>query len=256
MDNLSSYLEKLKLLSNLPTKTNNKFVFQLVLKLCDDITLQQSVLTKLKYFTSFTKRYLSGVHLKPKYFDDIIKIYHEFIANNLCKYTKENNDEDILKGFIVDFHFSSAIKEWEPSEILASDIKLNSDGSVENIGEAGGLYNYEDIIMKSIVGENTIEQYGIDGFLALLIAFVDEKYLIRIRTVEPLFALCSKSLGEKFNNMCDIKIHSIEIKTNYDSHKLILALQPKKKIQDWINLIQSIINISGRFFIKKYIKFC
>ena len=252
MECFASYLEKLKLFNSLfnqtlscdnahPTKTSDKFIFQLVLELCDDISLQQSVLAKLKYFTSFTKCYLSGVQLKPKYFDNIIKTYRAFIVNNLCKYFKENS-EVISEGFIVDFYFRNAIKEWEPSDISASNIKL-SLGVVENISEAGSLYNYEDIFMKSIVGANTVEKYGIDGFLALLIIFIDEKYLLETKKIEPLYILCSKLLAEKFNKMYSTRIYDVNIKNNYDSHRLVLELQLKKKIKDWIDLIQSIINL-------------
>ncbi|XWV24742.1 putative ORFan [Tupanvirus deep ocean] len=254
MENLSYYLDKLKYISSLFDKiitfdnnnyiiTGNKFVFQLVLDMCNDKVLQEKVLSKLKEYTSYTTMYLSGVQLKPNYFDDIVQIYHKFIIDFLSN--SKTIEETLTTGFIINFTLHNDEKCWEPSEIWCNEIMFEPDGTKYHVDdEAGSLYHYDAIFMESIVGDKTIQKYGIDGFLALLIIFLKEDELLFKNNVESLLSLCQKNLAIKFNEMCakttdfsyDEFIECYEI--DYD--KLHKELKPKDSIRRWINFFDSI----------------
>lgn len=267
MENNSFYPKKLIFFNNLfnrslPCKhggkieTSEKFVFQLVLEMCKDTSLQQKVLTKLEYYTSFTQAYLSGVQFKPKNFNSIIKTYEMFVTERLNKYSEEDSNEAILEGFIVNFSFSDDAESWEPSDIWASKVKLTSTGDVKKIGFAGAvkefgfarsLYNYDDIIMNSIVGAETVKEHGIDGFLALLIIFIHEDLMLETKEIEPLGVLCLKELVkvDKFNKMCGRKFCDIWLNRCHESflNDLVLELEPKKKIGKWIEIFTEISHV-------------
>lgn len=256
MNNLHVYLEKLKLISGLfnctllcsngkQIKVGNKFVFELVLEMCNNPVQQQRVLAKLNCYTSYTKEYLSGVQFKPKYFDSILKTYYRFIIGQLQKYSKTHSKQ-ILEGFVIDFTFNDGQEEWLPSEIWACDIKISPEGKIEDVGIPGSLYGYDTIFMESIVGASTIEKYDMDGFLALLIIFINEDLVMKNGSLpekKPNYLSQLEILAKKFNTMCS-KTHNIKDFRNgegeLDLPKLVSELQPKKKIKEWMNFLISV----------------
>ncbi|XWV25985.1 tryptophan synthase beta chain 1-like isoform X1 [Tupanvirus soda lake] len=256
MENLNHYLEKLKYVSYFFDKTlvstdeksvkiGNKFIFQLVLEMCNNTILQKQVLSKIKEYTRHITMYLSGVQLKSKYFDDIVRIYHNYIIDSLVD--SKNDEQPITTGFIINFTFHNDKFSWEPSEIWANEIVMETDGTLIELDEAGTLYHSDSILLKSIVGYETIQKYGIDGFLALLIIFLKEDDLSGKNNVESLLTICQKNLATKFNEMCTDTKHIIydDLVANrdIDYNDLIRKIKPKESIRKWIIFLESIFHL-------------
>ncbi|XWV25986.1 putative orfan [Tupanvirus soda lake] len=255
MEKINNYLGKLEYLSALfdkclpcnnddPVKTSNKFVFQLVLEMCNDKYLQKKVLTKLQEYTNYTTMYLSGVQLKPKYFDEIIQIYNEFVVKKLEN--RMNISEKITSGYIVNFSsFKDNIKFPESNYVWGNEITMNTDSTLYEIESPCSIYNYEEIIMDSIVGDESIQEYGVDGFLALLIVSLNEDSMINKVQVDSLLTMCQKNLANKFNMLRKKWEYSISQSAfnKINNHKLARMFQPKKILTKWIDFLESISHL-------------
>ncbi|XWV24743.1 putative ORFan [Tupanvirus deep ocean] len=273
MENLNYYLDQLKNISSLfntnitsdhgdLVKFGNKFVFQLVLELCSNTILQQQVLTKLKEYTSHITNYLTGIHLKPKYFEDIIQKYHKFIIIFLtsCKINKQ----PLTTGYVIDFIFDNNKKHTQPSTMNAYQFTTSQTivfYYIDNqaIVDVDPLFEHETIFMESIVGNKTIEKYGIDGFLALLIIFINEDNILLKYNVDSLFVLCQKNLAKKFNSMCSnldyLFYDECNLPFGINHRNLSGMIKPKEFIKKWINFLEPMLSLPNALVVDsiKYI---
>lgn len=152
--------------------TGNKFVHELVLEMCDDPMLQTAVLKKLVYFTNFSTNYLLNIHNKQDKFPTIIQHLKQFITGSLNKefYTDSN------RMFIINFSFDEK-DNTKTFDIISNPIHfINSEPKHIDISE--NLNNNKLILCRSIVRRKTINKWGIDGFLALLIINIDVDNLL------------------------------------------------------------------------------
>ena len=194
--------------------TSNNFVYETILEMCDDSEFQNKVLKKLKYFTSFTTNYLANIHTKPQRFNKIIT----YIKNYILKIkkesmqpsketTKKNNDtfteEYEPYAFIINFEFDNDEFISEPAIINVNRITLKKDTSSIVVGPRASLYDYENILCRSIVGQETVNEWGLDGFIALLITFLNEENLCEEDKVESLQLLCIKHIINPLVNLLD-----------------------------------------------------
>ncbi|XWV24745.1 putative ORFan [Tupanvirus deep ocean] len=246
MENLNNYLNRFQSLStyfNKPltydnigtTETSNLLVFQLVLDMCQNQILQQQVLAKLIEYTSH-RVHLSEIQLKPKYFYQIIETYQNFVT----KYLKNSNEiTKFLTGYVVDFSLFQNTINHNFCYIWVVKIFLDADGSLKKVCEENKINNYEIIIMRSIVGAETIKQYGIDGFLALLIMYINEDHMENVVPVDSLVTICKKNLANKFNMLRNDIVYYISGNTQcteIDYYELAIRFEPKKILDKWINL--------------------
>jgi hypothetical protein len=178
----------------------DEFVYQLVLRVCKDTHLQKQVLSKLEYFASFPKKYLSDIHLKPKYFMSILKKMEVFINNHI-----ENAKGDFLfqKGSVVNFSFENFASE--PSVISIDAIYVSN----EDLNKESDSFDRNLIMMKSIIGRGTINEYGIDGFMALLIIYIHDDQLLM--DPDNLLTICAKTIAVQFNKMAGVKFKITKI---------------------------------------------
>jgi len=229
-------------------------IYELINMLCDDKGLQKQVYDKLVAYTSQSKVYISGEHLKPKYFYEFVQVLKKFISdpqneddddddddddknnkdendnkdennkdendnkdennenendnkdennddenNEDVNNDDENNDdennddennddennddennddenEDVDEdnysktiGYNINFVLHLEEDQYERSDIWASSI-IDKKG-IKCATTPGSLYDYQDIFFKSIAGSVTINELGVDGFIAALLTF-------------------------------------------------------------------------------------
>ena len=248
MDNIIKYnprQQKLAQLFNISLlhwnnviEIGDQLVYQLVLEACDDTIFQQKVLDKLTYYTSFTKEYLSGIHLKPKKFHIILQNIKKYILERIAEPMRYPEDdfetgETCDDGFLINFEFDNGIDSYKPSSMLTNGIKFN-DNNMADLTRTGYSFDYEDLFLYSVIGAKTIKKHGYDGFLALLLIYLPEKNFIKEKEVESLAVKCSKNIAEKFNNLLafETKISRLEPRP---------SIKPRLRL--WLELFEYLKNV-------------
>lgn len=163
-------------------KTSDCTIYDLVLKFINDTNFQENVLIKLKEYTNKTKYYISGEHLKPLHFNSFLPKFKKYIETfdaNSFNDDNSNNDSDdsdsdaMYDGTDTNFYVIEFVMHWEEYEI--SDIwaySIINDGTDHKVLFPGSLYDYKNIIFKSIPHKNMIDRYGEDGFITALLIFM------------------------------------------------------------------------------------
>lgn len=248
----------------------DKFVYQLVLESYNDTEMQTKILKKIVEYTGHTKMYLSGVQFKAVHFEQMLKkmelLVMECIKKNL------SNEKPFDFCYVVSFDVKRSEKSSNPSEMcchkIYSRIMTNNDmDCVEheqpNFYTDGtcGAAGYSELLLRSIVGKETITNFGYDGFMALLIIklyeeIIDEE-LIALKQNSSEKISFEKYVAEQFNYIHVQPVIEIDMKniqelsqtTNQSVWKIVakkIGLQ--EKLGHWFRTLELATKIpAGQF---------
>ena len=191
---------------------DHNFVCDIVFELVRNLELQEQVLKKVEQYVKFADKYEINVLMKPVRFQNILDTFRT-VLNKATEYKYYEG-----RGYIIDFNLDQSRQTSQPVEMNARPIIiLNNDISLENVislsrYDMGTFYlKYEMILCRSVVGKATIDMYGLDGFLALLIIFfpdyVYKQPLSLEDTCKKFFALnISKNISNFHCNRTSIAL--------------------------------------------------
>lgn len=208
--------------------TSNHFIHEIVLEMCNNPTMQKAVLSKLKYFAGFSTDYLSDIHLKQDRFQTIIQHLNQYISESLNKeFVGDTIKMSCYRNiFIVNFIFNN---EDDMVDILANPVYFIHVEHNVYVTIAEHLNNNDYILCRSIVGKDTLDKYGIDGFLALLIIYIDTNHLLN----QP------KSL----KTLCEI----MKVKQLHQIYHNSRTGTPRECLKTWLNGLKFLSNFDFDF---------
>lgn len=232
MSNISFRQSELKELLNTTFQFNGTSSFSfprsgshtiqdLLCQLCRSPTLQQQVYAKLVEFTSQTKHYLSGEQLKPKKLESFLPQFEKFLLQDF-------EIEKEYPTYIVGFE----IKQLEYELVILYSHMLYKSNDVWLSDIPMSLYNHTNIIFHSIVNKETIDKFGVDGFIAGLLLFLrwelvipQKKTLLEIEAEE-----CCKTIYEYSGTQLEKLIGKIPINV-FESREFKKLLTKEMQIE-------------------------
>lgn len=231
MSNISFRQSELKELLNTTFQFNGTSSFSfprsgshtiqdLLCQLCRSPTLQQQVYAKLVEFTSQTKHYLSGEQLKPKKLESFLPQFEKFLLQDF-------EIEKEYPTYIVGFE----IKQLEYELVILYSHMLYKSNDVWLSDIPMSLYNHTNIIFHSIVNKKTIDEFGIDGYIAGLLLFLrwelivpEQKTILKIEAEE-----CARTIYEYSGTQVEKAMGKIPLNVS-ESHEFRKLLSKNMQI--------------------------
>lgn len=175
-------------------------VYDLIERMLNNEVFKNKVLIKLANYVSESQKYLSGQHLKPERFEYILSKLKLFIEIN-----KNHQSNGKCLPYVIDFKLKK--NSWEISTIIASALYEKNNKIVSSA--PGETYDYRAIIFDSIVNQSAIDKFGEDGFVAMLIVFIEEDSIINHQSLS--IHSIAKHYAELINGLFDNDINQFNI---------------------------------------------
>ena len=152
--------------------------------------------------------------------DELLNNMINYLPFALKELRKSKDNKDI--GFILDLEFDP--KNYiEPVDTWTTNIR--KDGSA---GLCGSLYSYPILFLNCIVNKKTVDKYGINGFVGLLLLYVRPQIITK--GLNPLETIIKKKIGNEIK-----KFYKEEIKDKLELEEDTFI----EKIQKWINFLET-----------------
>jgi hypothetical protein len=180
------------------------------------------VLTKLTHYTSFTKQYLSGVQLKTRFFFETLEKLRVHINTRIAHSCEHD-------WRVIDFTFDNDVNTYIPSNIWVSHLYFSDDKV--SVDWSGKIVNSDcsRILFHSVVGQVTITHHGLDGFVALLITFINEDGLTT--KINSLLTSCNKLIATQFNSMA-------QVDCTINESSFVSNIHVKRLLGAWIDFLK------------------
>lgn len=173
---------------------NNKFVHEVILEMCENLEMQKNVLEKLRYFAGLTTDYFARIHSKPNRFEQIVKGLKYFILDKISSYKKNEfgHTKSEPRCYVVDFILDNKYCPRIMYSYRITDVEKMK-------GKFSDFICDKSILLQSIVGKKTVDEWGIAGFIALVISYINDELLVP--EVESLANKCLKKIASFFTEV-------------------------------------------------------
>ncbi len=145
-----------------PIMPSDKFVFELLWE-CDPVQVRD-------FLNSFPDHSEQNLEDKIQYCAQYIE--------NLKKFALDNCTQHPMKFELWSVIFACDEDEENGGMYPLADVWASSIGEDGTIDESGGMYNYDNLLCNSLIGQELLEKEGVNRLVGFMLLFFKQKFIL------------------------------------------------------------------------------